>query len=172
MREVNRMLTPSQATRVHLSTTRAPPDGCATCSHEPRLSALHDFYGRKWPLPTSEPPNSRYTISPWSSDPTVLPFLDSTVQIFLLAFRTSRLRGLKHPTLALSSYETPRCEIPNSDLFRTAPTLTALQLCKIQRLSVVRHFYLEVSLPSVSSLFCARLDVHFRRPRSISLQLI
>jgi hypothetical protein len=45
-------------------TSRAPPDGCTTCSHEPRLSALRDFYGRKWPLPTSEPPNSSVLISP------------------------------------------------------------------------------------------------------------
>jgi hypothetical protein len=44
-REVNRMLTPSQAMHVHLSATRAPHDGCATCSHEPRLLALHDFMG-------------------------------------------------------------------------------------------------------------------------------
>jgi hypothetical protein len=129
-------------------------------------------------------------------------------RFFSSPLRTSRLRELEHPTLALSSCETPRCEIPNSDLFGTAPILTALQLCKIQRLSVVRHFYLEVSPPSiqllswlllwlnslatqcdptthdnstllhevslssVSALFCARLDVLFRRPRSISLQLI
>jgi hypothetical protein len=118
-------------------------------------------------------------------------------RFFSSPLRTSRLHELEHPTLALSSCETLRCEIPNSDLFRTALTLTTLQLCKIQRLSAGRHFYLkvsppsiqllswlllwlnslatqcdpmthnnstllhEVSLLSVSALFCARLDVLF-----------
>ena len=71
-------------------------------------------------------------------------------RFFLLA--TSRLRELEHPTLALSSCETLRCEIPRSDLFGTASALTSLQPCNIQRLSTVRHFYLEVSPPSIQLL--------------------
>jgi hypothetical protein len=184
---------------------RAPPCGSATYSSlVPRLSTLRDFLmSRRGPLNLRMRDTRDEALIQRSSRSWIQRF-----RFFSSRFHTSRLRELGHPTLALSSYETLRCEISNSDLFGTAPALTTLQPCKIQRLSAIRHFYLEVSPPSIqllswlllrlnslatqydptnhdisallyevslssiSALFCARLDVHFRRPRSISLQLI
>jgi hypothetical protein len=100
--------------------------------------------------PNPRTPNLRYhhgVLIQWSSRSWIQRF-----RFFSSPLRTSRLRELEYPTLALSSCETSRCEIPNSGLFGTASILTALQLCKIQRLSAGRHFYLEVSPPSIQLL--------------------